>query len=236
MSAVTSLPTTPPTAPSRSFAPLAGGLAYTGAWLAGLAVAPAGTDVTSSGAQVRSAVAGHLTGTAAQYLLTEVVAAAALAVTVTAVAGFAADGAQALGAGRDAVLRAARALRLTALAAAAISVAQGALGLVLVQAAHRGDDTLTGALAQTINRADGVKMLLLAALAVAGLRVGRAGLLPRWLSPVAVGLAVTVVASGVGYLLLVPALATAAYASLPLLLLWVTGAGIAVARRVRSTR
>lgn len=43
--------------------------------------------------------------------------------------------------------------------------------------------------------------------------------------------AIVIVAGGIGYALLVPALAPAAYLSLPLLLVFMTGSGLALARR-----
>lgn len=205
-------------------------IAYTAAWLAGLTVATAGTDVTSSGAEIVAAVRGHEATTAAQYVLTELVAAAALAVTVAAVARH--TRARAQGRGDQAAARASDALRTTAVVAAGLSAVQGVLGLlVALVAVPRGDAGLAGALTETVNRTDGVKMFVLAGMALLALRAGRDGALPRWLAPVAVALAVTVAVSGVGYLLLVPSFALAAYASLPLLLVWVTGAGLAVARR-----
>lgn len=209
---------------------LVAAVGYSAAWLAGLTVAAAGTDVTSSGAEVVRAVRGHEAATAGQYVLTELVAAAALAVTVAAVARYTSGRA----ARRDdrAGARASRGLRASAFAAAALSSVQGVLGLVLALVAVPGDDAATaGALSEAINRTDGVKMFVLAAMAMLAVRAGRGGALPGWLTPVAVALAVTVTASGVGYLLLVPSFALAAYASLPLLLVWVTGAGVAAARR-----
>jgi hypothetical protein len=85
-----------------------------------------------------------------------------------------------------------------------------------------------------INRIDGVKMLALAAMAVAGFGLVRRAVLPRWLGYAAAFLTVALIASGAGYLLLNTELAQAAYVSGPLLLVWVTGAGIAVAGTHRS--
>jgi len=50
------------------------------------------------------------------------------------------------------------------------------------------------------------------------------------LTYVALGLAVAIVASGIGYLFLLNTLALAAWVSLPLLLVFVTGAGVALGR------
>jgi hypothetical protein len=58
--------------------------------------------------------------------------------------------------------------------------------------------------------------------------------LPRWLGYTAALLTVALIASGAGYLLLNATLALAVFVSGPLLLVWVTGAGVALARTSRS--
>lgn len=217
------------TRPRRRAVAATAGLLYTASWIAGLSVAPAGTDVSSDGAAVVRTVAAHQTATAWQYVLTEIVPALALAVAVSAVAAHARRIVPA------SETRWAGLLRGSALTVAGLSLVQGVLGLWLtLHAVPAADAAAAGTLFAAINRGDGVKMLVIAGMAVAGLQLGRARTLPRalprWLTPVAAALAVTVALSGVGYLLLVPALALAAYASLPLLLVWVTGASLAVAR------
>jgi hypothetical protein len=93
-----------------------------------------------------------------------------------------------------------------------------------------------GSLLQLIDRLDGVKMILLALMAlVTAVLVRRVQLLPSWLGWTAVVLAATLIVSGLGYLLLVSGLAAAAYASLPLLLLWICAAGVALGHRVAET-
>jgi hypothetical protein len=59
--------------------------------------------------------------------------------------------------------------------------------------------------------------------------VRRTRLLPAWLGWLAALLAVALVVSGVGYLLLSSALAPAAFVSGPLLVVWVTATGISLA-------
>ncbi|WP_088289438.1 hypothetical protein [Kineosporia sp. A_224] len=214
---------------------LVGGIAFTATWIAGLLVAPAGTDVTSTGAEVVAAIRPHAGATALQYVLTELVPAVVLAVTVGAVAAYAAR----VGTARadERLVATARLLRRTAIAAGGISAFQGTLGLALaLVAVPRGADGAAVLLFETVNRADGVKMFVLAGMALLGLRLGRLGVLPTWLTPVATLLAVSVAVSGVGYLLLVTTLAAAAYVSLPLLLVWVTGSGLAAARRLGDGR
>ena len=104
--------------------------------------------------------------------------------------------------------------RRLAIAAAALSLAQW----VSETAFAAGGP---GALIEATNRLDGVKMLVLAALIVVGARVA-----PRWLRVLAPVAAVALVVSAAGYGLLVPSLAAAAFVSLPLLLVWITGAGL----------
>ena len=173
-----------------------------------------------------AAYAGHQAAATAQFVLTEGAAAVFLAVVVIAIgrAGLRAAGGWpawlVIGAG---------------LAAAAISLLQCVLGVYLttsvVSAGHAGS---AGAVSDAISRLDGVKMLVLAVMAVAGVLLSRrTAVLPRWLSATGVALAVAITASGIGYLLLLNSLALAAWISLPLLLVWVTGSGIALGRAGR---
>ena len=53
-------------------------------------------------------------------------------------------------------------------------------------------------------------------------------MLPRWLRYIGIALAIALTASGVPYLLLLPGGAVLAYMSGPLLLLFITGTGIAL--------
>jgi hypothetical protein len=74
-------------------------------------------------------------------------------------------------------------------------------------------------------------MLALAIMAATGAAlVRRAHLLPGWLGYVGTLLAVALVVSGIGYLLLSNALAPAAFVSGTLLLVWVTAVGIWLGR------
>ena len=220
MSAVHPLtPRTVPAATNRAVAVAA--IGYSVAWLVGLAVTSTGTTVTSTGTEVLAAVAGREGAVALQFVVTEMVTALALLGTLREVARRVGD----------------RRVAGLAVVVAGLSALQGVLGLALaLVAAPAHDAGLAGALSAGVNRVDGVKMLLLAVLAGLGLRAGLRGTLPRWLTPVAALLAVALTLSGLGYLLLVDSLALAAYASLPLLMLWVTGTGLATARRVQAGR
>ncbi|GAA4580589.1 hypothetical protein GCM10023176_60340 [Micromonospora coerulea] len=211
------------TPPRRRVAPVLAGVGYSLAWIAGLTVASASTDVTSTGAALLADSAGHEVASITQYVLTEGVAAVLLAVVVVLLG-------RAVGEHRGS-----RLLTGTGLVAAGISLVQCALGVTLAGwAAPGGHADVAGALFETVNRLDGLKMFVLAAMALAGAGLARrAAILPHWFGYLGLALAVTLVASGVGYLFLMSTAALAAYVSLPLLLVWVTTAGLLVRRTGR---
>jgi len=184
-------------------------------WVVGLSVFSASTDVQSTGAQIVAGYHGHTGLATAQFLLTEGAASVCLALVAWAVGR----------AGSRVVLA-------TGLAAAGIALVQCALGVYLTGSVAPASDASTAeTVLGAINRLDGVKMLLLAAMAVGGYAFGRrTNLLPKWLGYVAIALAIALVASGIGYALLVSSLALAAWVSLPLLLVWVAGAGLSLRR------
>jgi hypothetical protein len=77
-------------------------------------------------------------------------------------------------------------------------------------------------------------MLALAAMAAGGAALARrTRLLPAWLGWLGAVLAVALVVSGIGYLLLRSGLAPAAFVSGPLLLVWVTAVGLWLGRAYR---
>ena len=149
---------------------------------------------------------------AAQFALTEGLPAAGLAIVSIALAR---------AARRSGAAAAARVALIAGVAAALISLLQFALGAVLAGTASPGTAHL---LYDAVNRLDGVKML---ALAVLGLAAAASGVLPRWLRYTGIALAITITASGVAYLLL-QSLAILAVPAGVLLLVFITGAGIAL--------
>jgi hypothetical protein len=227
---VTPGPATPDAAMlDRSLRPIAGSarltlaatIGYVVAWIAGLTVFSSSTQVTADGAQVVRSLAGHQFAAGLQYALTEGATALCLIVVIWAVTGSARPG------------RARATIRLAALAATVVSLAECGLGLWLSAGlAHPGDAGLAGAVNDAITRLDGLKMLLLAlTAATAAVAVRNRTLpLPRWLAPLAAVLALALVVSGVGYLAVSNAFASAAWISLPLLIVFVTAAGLATAR------
>jgi hypothetical protein len=204
-------------APRRSLVtvPAVTGIAYTLSWVVGLSVGAPSPKVDAGGSEVVAALGGHGAAVAAQFLFTEGLPAAGLAIVSLALAR----------AGRWS--GAARAVGIAGIVAAAISFVQFVLGSALAGTSSSGTAHL---LFEGVNRLDGVKMFTLAVMAAAAVATG---LLPRWLRYTGVALAVAIVASGIGYLLLIPSMATLAYVSGPLLLLFVTGTGIVLGRKDR---
>jgi hypothetical protein len=190
------------------------GIAYTLSWIAGLAVAAPSPRLTASGASITAALAGHQAAVVAQFALTEGLPAVGLAVISIALAR---------AARRSGAAGHARIIVIAGLAAALISLVQFVLGTALAAAASPAAAHL---LYESVNRLDGVKMLALAVLGLAG---ATSGVLPRWLRYTGITLAIAITCSAVAYLLLLPGLAGLAYVSGPLLLLFVTGTGVALA-------
>lgn len=196
------------------------GVVYSLTWVIGLAIWPSNLDVRASGSAVIAAYTEHHGLALIQYALVEGLAAIALAIVALALG----RAARRLGA----VTPGAATMAL-GLGASTVSLIQCALGEALVGwVAPTGDADAAVNIYSLISRLDGVKMMLLAALALVGIGLARRGALPRWLGVEGILLAIALVASGVGYLLLNSTLALAAAVSLPLLLIWVTGAGIAL--------
>ncbi len=223
--------------------PALAGIAYAVSWLAGLSIFASSGTVRTTGAKVLAADAGHQAAATTQFVLTEGAAAVFLAVVVIAIGraglriadgetAWAADGRVVWAAG---TARAAWVTMAAGLVAVVISLVQFVLGVYLTSSVvPAGHSAAAGELTNAISRLDGVKMLALAAAALAGVAVARrAPALPGWLSYAGIALAVAIVVSGLGYLLLVDSLALAAWVSLPLLLVWVTGSGIALGRAGR---
>ena len=196
------------------------GIGYTLSWIAGLSIPAPSPNLTASGNQIAAALAGHGTAVTTQYALTEGLPAAGLAIVSIALAR---------AARRSGAAAAARAALIAGVAAALISLTQFALGAVLAGTASPGTAHL---LYDAVNRLDGVKML---ALAVLGLAAAASGALPRWLRYTGIALAITITASGVAYLLLLlQSLAILAVPAGVLLLVFITGAGIALGKPSRG--
>lgn len=217
----------PATRPSRSYAPLASGIAYTLAWLIGLTLASSSTQIHATGAQIVHAYTGHRGALTAQYLLTEGAAGLLLAAVIWPLAAAAP------------ARRTGRLILSSGLAAATVSLAQAGLGAWLTLDLVPDHNSANAATVfRLLNQLDGAKMLLLAitATATAAAIARRQLSLPRWLGYTAAALATTITASGIGYLILDNTLAAAAWLSLPCLLVFITGTGIALTSTSPTTQ
>jgi len=219
----------------RFYLPAVAGIAYLAAWVVGLAVWPTNLALNATSAAVARSFRLSAGPAMAQLLLVEGVAGVLLGIVLASLLvaaprdGEARPGPRGRRGARDGGWRAAALLSAIAVA---MSLVQCVVGLLLVAAAGQQEIARSGDLYDLLNRLDGVKMIALA-LAAIYLAVHRSGVglpQPRWLQVTAAALAVSLVASGLAYLLLWNALAWTAYASGPLLLLWVTAAGIWLTR------
>jgi hypothetical protein len=211
----------------RANIPGAAGATYLMAWVTGLAVWPVNLPLNATAAQAAASHAAHPVAAATQYLLVEGLAGLLLAAVLGSVL------LPRLRARTD--RRATLTAAVFGVIAVVTSLAQSVIGVILVSAARGGNIATSGDLFTLVNRLDGVKMLALAVAAVCLAVIGRpTPALPRWLRGVAIPLAVALAVSGYAYLTLTNALAWTPFVSGVLLLLWVTGTGIALTVRLRA--
>jgi hypothetical protein len=204
-----------------AYLPGAAGAAYLAAWVAGLSAWPDNLALNATAAQAAAAYAAHPAQAVVQYLLVEGLAGLLLGVVLGCALLPRLGGAGALRA---------RSAALLAVTAVGVSLAQCVTGLMLVSAAAGHDVSRAGDLSNLVSQLDGIKMIAIAAAAVLlAVPGGPASAVPRWLRGVGVALAVALVVSGYAYLALSQPLAWTAYVSGTLLLVWVTGLGIALA-------
>jgi hypothetical protein len=194
-------------------APVVAGVAFTVSWIVGLAIPAPSPRLTASGTAIVTGLAGHGGEIVANFVFTEGFPAFGLAVVSAFLA-------RALGLLGGPGL--AGTTRVAGLVAAAISLTQCVLGVVLARTSAPGT---AGELYALVNRLDGVKMFALAALAAAA---AIASLLPRWLRYLSGALAISITASGVAYLFLLDSVAWLAYPAGLLLLAVIPAAGYAL--------
>ena len=200
------------------------GILFSVSWVVGLSIWSASADVTRSGAEVIRMYAGHEAVALAQFFFTEGLPAITLGLVMVCLAKYVLAAGEAFWG---------KVILSFGLAAAAISLMQFSLGAYLCMSAVPGNraDAAKSAF-DVLNRIDGLKMLFMAVFAYAGFRVIRNGKahLPAWLAWVALALAAAIFVSAMGFLFLLDCFSPATYASLPLLMLWVTAVGIVLAR------
>ncbi len=216
--------TAAPRSPLSKLSALAG-IVFSLSWFIGLSVWSASAEVTRTGEALLRHYSGHETRALVQFFFTEGLPALTLALVMAGLASrVRASGESLLG----------RVILASGLAAATISLIQFLLGaFVCLVSVPAQDAAATKTAIDVLSRIDGVKMLIMTAFAFAAFRAIRTGKtgLPRWLAWVAAALAVTIFLSGVGFLFLLDGLSIAAYASLPLLMVWVTSVGLLVGRK-----
>jgi hypothetical protein len=194
-------------------------ICYTVAWAVSPAAGAPTPNVSASGVQVVAAFAGHGWPTIVNLVLSEGIAAAALATVVLLVAR----------AARQAgARRAGLAVAVFGVTAAAVSWAELVMAAWLQYGpVASGNAATAGSLWSALQRIDGGKMFVLAAMAVALAVLSlTSAVLPRWLASLALLLAVALVTSGLGYVLLAAGLSDAVVVSVVLLLGVVTAAGV----------
>lgn len=219
-----------PKPPSRAWRqrlmslPGVAGIGYSMAWIISFLPGAPMPSIAEPGSRVVTDFAGHGGPTMINFALVEGVAAAFLVVVVISVAGTAR---------RSGAPRAGLAAAGFGIAAAVVSWIELGLGTWLIGGPVPDRQAGTaGALWHAINRIDGAKMFLLAAMAVAISDIAlRTVSLPRWLAPLGYVLAAALAVSGLGYILLATGLATAVWASGVLLLVFVPSTGITLQRQ-----
>jgi hypothetical protein len=200
--------------------PVAGGV-YVLAWVLGLLLGPSAPEPTAPAADIRAFYVDQASGVVLQSLLVHGVAGIAL---VLLALGFA---------------RAlptwpveARWIRITGLAAAAVSLIQVVLALIAVAVADSAAPSTSKALFAAVNYADTVKLILLASFAITVTWAGtRAGALPAWVRVLGYLLVPLLVLGGMAFVIDSSVLYAILVVSLFALLAWAAGASWTIGRR-----
>ena len=195
------------------------GIGYTVSWVLSFVVGAPMPSVAASGDQIVTAFAGHDWPSIVSLVLQEGIPAVALAAVVLLVAR---------AASRAGARRAGLAVAVFGVAAAAVSWAELVMAAWLQYGpVTSGHAATAGTLWSAIQRIDGVKMFVLAAMAVAvAVLALTSAVLPRWLAALALLLAVALVLSGLGYVLLAAGLSDTVWVSGVLLLIVITATGV----------
>lgn len=195
------------------------GIGYTVSWILSFVVCAPMPSVAASGDQVVAAFVGHAWPSIVSFVLQEGIPAVALAAVVLLVAR---------AARRAGARRAGLAVAVFGVTAAAVSLAELVMAVWLqLGPVASGHAATAGTLWSAIQRTDGAKMFVLAAMAIAlAVLSMTSAVLPTWLALLAHPLAVTLVLSGLGYVLLAAGLSDMVFVSGVLLLVVVTATGV----------
>ena len=199
----------------------AAGAIYVLAWALGLLLGPSAPAPTAPAADIRAFYVDHAGGVVLQSLLVHGVAGIAL---VSLALGFA----RAL----PTWLVEARWIRITGLAAAAVSFVQVALALIAVARADSEAAPTSKTLFSTVNDADTVKLILLASFAITVTWAGtRAGALPAWVRVLGYLLVPLLILGGLAFVIDSSILYAVLVVSLFALLAWAAAASWSIGRR-----
>jgi hypothetical protein len=200
---------------------------YAVAWIASQLTGAPNPSIAAPGTQLVASFAGHGGSVMAMFVLAEGVAAIALILVVV----FVARAARQPGT-RQATRLAAMTAAGFGIASAVVSLTELGLGAWLFGTVLPQRRTATfGTVYHALERLDGAKMFLLAAMAVALSAVAiSAAILPR-LAPIGFLLGAALVVSGLGWVLLAPGLGNSVYASGVLLVVFVTATGVTLGLR-----
>ncbi len=208
--------------------PALAGVGYAVAWIVSQLTGAPNPSIAAPGTQLVASFAGHAGSTLAMFVLAEGVASIALILVVVSVAR---------AARQPGTRRAARSAAMAAagfgIASAVTSLTELGIGVWLFGTVLPQRRTATfGTAYHALERLDGAKMLVLAAMAVALSAVAiSAPILPRWLAPIGFLLGAGLVVSGLGWVLLAPGLGNSVYVSGVLLVLFVTATGVTLGLR-----
>jgi len=200
------------------------GIVYVLAWLIGLFLAPSAPDAFGSAGTINAYFAAHRSAALLQAVFIHGLAGIALLGLAAALWSY-------LAAGDTAVPR--RVMLVAGVMAAAVSFLQVAFMIAIyVHVGQHGSAEGTRTLFNAINKADTIKLILLAVFAgSASWAASRNGALPRWVTWLGAVTVVFLVVGGLAFLVNSGALNLALDVSLPLLLLWAAAASISMLRR-----
>jgi len=197
------------------------GIAYVLAWLIGLFLAPSAPDPYGSAGTIKAYFSAHRSAAMIQSVFIHGLAGAALLGLTAALWSY-------LAAGDTTVAR--RLMLAAGVLAAIVSFLQVAFMIgIYVRAGRHGSADGTRTLFNAINKADTVKLILLAVfVGAASWAASRNGALPRWVVWTGAVTVVFLVVGGLAFVVKSGVLNVALTISLPLLLLWAAVASISM--------
>ena len=197
------------------------GIVYVLAWLGGLFLAPSAPDPFGSAGTINGYFAAHRPAAMIQSVFVHGLAGAALLGLTAALWSYLAAGGTA---------RPRRVMLAAGMLAAAVSFLQVAFMIgIHVHVGQHGSANGTRALFNAINKADTIKLILLAVfVGAASWAASRNGALPRWVTWLGAVTVLFLVMGGLAFLVKSGLLNVALDVSLPLLLLWAAAASISM--------